>query len=738
MSDRTDRPAIRAALLATSLYMALAMTWVAVSDRAVEQMAETPAQRLIGNTLLDWGLVMLTGIVLFILTYRLGGKLEASRRALAQDQERLELLAEHMIDVLWVVGPDRRYSYVSPSVENQRGMQPEELLRGGLEFSVDDPSRRQIMDWLDRAEKEVAERARRGEPALSRGSFETTVCRSDRSQFPAEIRYTALGDKNGKLTGFVGVTRDISAQKHTEEALRRQTDRARQYLSLAPVLFVGLDPHLRTTMVNRKTCDLLGRDENEILGKNFPASFVPERERDGVLEYADALRRGTVEAVEYHENHLLTAGGEERLIGWHNVVFYDDEGKVQGLLSAGEDITESRRAREALKRSEATRRALLDALPEITVLIQADGTVLAANEALCRKLDMPAEEVVGKSAYDLIPPELAKSRRPYIEAVVASGKPVTFRDMNYGLHLENHLAPVFDDQGKVALIAIMARDVTSFVKAQEAREEAEKRLAKQRSLAMGADRLRSLGEMAAGIAHELNQPLVGVRGLAEHMQIAIERGWELKTDDLADNLQRIVDQADRMSHIVEHVRMFSREANRTELLDVSVNEVVESSIGLIGTQFRTHGIEIQVDTAADLPQVCSNPFSLEEVLLNLLANARDAVAPRLEDDDPPAPPQIRVGTWAQEDESGRQWVSIVVSDSGIGMEADVVSRAFDPFFTTKGPDSGTGLGLAIARSIVEDAGGRIRLDSIPGRGTTISMELPALGSACDKDDDGDG
>ena len=142
---------------------------------------------------------------------------------------------------------------------------------------------------------------------------------------------------------------------------------------------------------------------------------------------------------------------------------------------------------------------------------------------------------------------------------------------------------------------------TSQIRATQMAERMTKELEQQRAVAMRSDRLRSLGEMAAGIAHELNQPLVGVRGLAEHILIAQDRGWNMDARTIREKVATIVEQADRMSHIIEHVRIFAREAGKPELRPVNLNDVVESSITLLGAQFSSHGLTIEKSLATDLP-----------------------------------------------------------------------------------------------------------------------------------------
>ena len=257
-------------------------------------------------------------------------------------------------------------------------------------------------------------------------------------------------------------------------------------------------------------------------------------------------------------------------------------------------------------------------------------------------------------------------------------------------------------------------------RAEEARRKAENELEAQKALGVRADRLRSLGEMAAGITHELNQPLVGVRGLAEHLLIGMERGWAIDEEKMRERLGGIVDQADRMTHIIEHVRMFARESGRPEMSEIDVNDVVRSGMELLREQFRSHGLALTDSLTSDLPRVLANPFSLEEVLLNLLTNARDAVEEVASENGTPGV-VVRTGMSAVD---GVDQVMIQIEDNGAGIDDDILSKVFDPFFTTKEPDRGTGLGLSICKSIVEQFGGAVAIATERGHGTIVTVSIP--------------
>ena len=229
-------------------------------------------------------------------------------------------------------------------------------------------------------------------------------------------------------------------------------------------------------------------------------------------------------------------------------------------------------------------------------------------------------------------------------------------------------------------------------------------------------------DFSAAMAHELNQPLQGVRGLAQQLAIAVDRGWDETKETVRDRAGEIVEQVDRMTHVIEHVRMFAREAGKPDLSSVDVNGVVLSSLSMLRAQCQAHGIDVECELAQNLPAVQANPFSLEEVFVNLLLNARDAVEEQ-NDRRPSRTPCVLLRTELRPEDAGSS-VAIEIIDNGVGIPGAVVDKVFDPFFTTKEPRRGTGLGLSISRSIVETFGGTIDIESTPGQETRVMVSLP--------------
>jgi signal transduction histidine kinase len=284
---------------------------------------------------------------------------------------------------------------------------------------------------------------------------------------------------------------------------------------------------------------------------------------------------------------------------------------------------------------------------------------------------------------------------------------------------------IFTDIDGSQMVLELGIDITERIQMERARKEAERLLEEQRARAILSDRLRSLGEMATGMAHELNQPLLGIRGFAEHILIGFQRGWHIPEETILEKIKQIIDQTERMTHVIEHARMFARGADGSKPIPVDINKVIKSSMDLINAQLHYRGLILDCELAEELPPVSGNPFSLEEVILNLINNARDALMKQTENSSAENGPHIIVRTSMQK-KGSRGSVRIEVIDHGQGIPKELLPKIFDPFFTTKDPDKGTGLGLSISKSIIEGFSGKINIKSSLGKGTKVIIILPAM------------
>ena len=225
-----------------------------------------------------------------------------------------------------------------------------------------------------------------------------------------------------------------------------------------------------------------------------------------------------------------------------------------------------------------------------------------------------------------------------------------------------------------------------------------------------AGKLATLGELTTGVAHELNNPLNNI-GLYVGNVIDQIRLGEVETEQFVSDLEKAMEQVRKATEIISHLRTFGRAA-RVSIEQVDVDDVIERSLLLVHEQLRLRGIEVELELCPDELLVLANPIQLEQVFINLLTNARDA----LEDSRRKV---IRIAS-ARED----QLIRIAFSDTGPGIPQEIQQRIFDPFFTTKEVGAGTCLGLSITYSILKEYGGEISVTSRPGKGATFVIELP--------------
>ena len=262
------------------------------------------------------------------------------------------------------------------------------------------------------------------------------------------------------------------------------------------------------------------------------------------------------------------------------------------------------------------------------------------------------------------------------------------------------------EQSRKAMIHIMGdlRDTTEEI------QRREQELRDKQEQLVQAGKLATLGELTTGVAHELNNPLNNISLFIGNIVDQIELGQPDEAR-IRHNLQTAMQQVRKATEIISHLRTFGRVASVTHE-SVSVNEVIERAISLVQEQIWLRGIELECDLSPDNPIVNGNPIQLEQVFINLLTNARDALA-----DSPRR--AIRISTTTEHD-----LITVEFSDTGPGIPAEIQHRIFDPFFTTKEVGMGTGLGLSITYGIIQDHGGTIVVISQEGHGAKFVIQLP--------------
>lgn len=550
--------------------------------------------------------------------------------------------------------------------------------------------------------------------------------RGDGTEIVIEGRSAVISDADGNPQSVMAIVRDVTDRIRADEALRESEEIYRALVETSPDAIVMTDLEANILRANRQAALLVGYEDPEGLVGNKSFEYIAPEDRERAIDNLMAtVENGSTRGMEYT---LSRRDGSTYPAELSASVIRNEIGEPRYLMAVMRDVSERKKAEQALRESEASLKAVSNAVGMVLhiMILDRELHVLEQNGKMLEVFGRCGgrrchQAVKGKErACDECPAEKAwkdggvhQLDENWIRPT--TGAPECFRVF---------AVPMFEPDGSFEKVMVVAEDITGLKTSEEGRRKAEEELEEQRVVAIASDRLRSLGEMATGIAHELNQPLVGVRGLAEHVVLALEREWELSKDDVRAKLQKIVEQADRMAYIIEHVRMFAREADRPEMYPVNVNAVVDSSLGLVSAQLRQRGLELKCELSEDVSDVEANQYALEEVILNLVTNARDAVEERLESDSG-ADPVVTLRTLVENRDDGT-WVKVEVTDRGVGISAEQLERVFDPFYTTKSPEKGTGLGLSISKSIIEKSGGTIEIRSEPGGGTTAIISLPAI------------
>lgn len=230
-----------------------------------------------------------------------------------------------------------------------------------------------------------------------------------------------------------------------------------------------------------------------------------------------------------------------------------------------------------------------------------------------------------------------------------------------------------------------------------------------------AGKLAALGELAAGVAHELNQPLAGVMGFAQELESILKK--EFPNGTALDYADEIVKNSTRMKKIIQQLREFTRKSVE-DFQNSSLAQVIDESLKLLDQQFRSRGIEVKIQIEKDVPSIYCNPFQLEQVFINLATNARDAIEYT---DRGSGKIEIEVKRKPQDP---KRFIEVSFRDDGVGMSSETKNRALDPFYTTKEVGKGTGLGLSVSYGILSKIHGTMMIESAPGKGTNFLLTLP--------------
>jgi PAS domain S-box-containing protein len=534
--------------------------------------------------------------------------------------------------------------------------------------------------------------------------------KKDGTQVVVASRWALQRDERGAPLAILETNNDITLRKRAEEALRLSNAYNRSLIeaSVDPLVTIGPDGEI--TDVNAATEAATGRSRGELIGTDFCDYFTdPAKARAG---YEQVFREGMVRD---YPLELRQRDGGVMSVVYNASVYRDESGQVTGVFAAARDITERQRAQEALRRSEAY-------LAEGQRLSHtgswafelATNKYIYVSEEIFRIFEMDAQEglpnreaisrLIHPEDWDRVNEDFEKSLR---EKVDASSEFRIVLPSGTVKHLQATRHPVLNDAGDVVELVGTVIDMTERKRAEQERE----RLRQLESELAHINRVGMMGELAASIAHEVNQPLSGVvvNGNACLRWLA---GDSPNLEEAREAVRRIVRDGKRAGDVIARIRaLATKTATAKERLDL--NEAVGEVVAFAGDQLRKNRVAVRTELAADLLPVSGDRVQLQQVILNLVMNGAEAMSSVEE-----RPRELIVRT--QNDDAGQ--VRVTVQDSGKGLDPQNMERIFDAFYTTK--HGGMGMGLAISRSIIQNHGGKLWAVANEGPGISVQFTIP--------------
>jgi len=525
-----------------------------------------------------------------------------------------------------------------------------------------------------------------------------------------ELIASPLHDSRGNLLGIVESLRDITERKEAAAILQDHHDRLERLVHLrtqellcakedaemlykvCPTAVFTVDPQCRTLSWNNKAAELSGYSGNELIGKSCHELFIFD-------ESSDCCTRaeGSPPELEGMECRLKTHGGEERLISLNIKKLINHAGMTKGMIGSFKDITRQKQFEAQIRGERDKLKSMLTAMDQGMHIVNQQYTIEFQNNVLMNIFG----DQIGRKCHEVYrqrdrPCDDCRMHRAIERQTLERVGEIVLQGRSY----IQCYAPFTDSDGSPKVLVVL-RDIT-----EEKQRQAD---------TLRAGQLASIGELAASVAHEINNP---VNGIINYAQLLLD---ELTDQNHAEILNRIIHEGERVAGIVRNLLSFSRQHDEG-FSEVDVSEVLDDALSLIGHQLRRDCIVIEKACADSLPHVYLNAKQLQQVFLNLLSNARHALNARHSSCDPGK--ILRLVCQASM-ENGRPFVTIDVHDRGTGIAEETIPHIFEPFFTTKKSGEGTGLGLSVSKKIIDSFHGNISVTSVPGLGTTFSVRLPA-------------
>ena len=627
-------------------------------------------------------------------------------------QVRHQRLAELISDVIWTTDLNLQFTDVSPSIERFMGYTPEESLNNKLENILTPESYALARQFF--ARKLTPQRLAQPNPVAT-WTVELEHIRKDGSKVWGEVRVSLLCEE-GRAAGLLGVTRDITERqraRQAEAALRLQS----AALQSAANGIVIADREGKVVWINPAFTRLTGYEPQDIMGRDLRLLKSGQQPREVYQQLWQTILAGRIwqgEVTNRRKDGTLYT--QDQTI----TPVRDDRGEISHFIAIQQDITERKRMEAEWRESRERFQHIFQHNPEaITIHAVEDNRFLDVNDGFLGLLGFAREEVLERT-----PAELGLFADPNDRQRLLDRLHQEVRLRNFECQFRGKNGKLFDVlmsvepiqlDGQPRLLCI-ANDITRWKEQQAEMEEKLRR----------AQKLESVGTLAGGVAHDFNNLLTVIHG---HTCLLL--GNPSLPESCKASLQQVSLAAERATNLTRQLLTFSRKAP-LQRRPLDLNEVAGTTTKML-RRVIGEDIALEIKCAPRLPLVMADTGMMEQVLMNLAINARDAIRAR---PDPAPPGRLLVSTSAvlalapadgqSFDRPPGAYVCLTVQDNGCGIPPEIRDRVYDPFFTTKAVGQGTGLGLATVHGIVQEHRGWIDFDSHPNEGTIFRIHLPAV------------